>query len=357
MMKSIPKSEDGQKVLDACSFKPLNARKTGTGIPLLQRGSINLYMNMPCPLKVVSKMVIGEFVEMYNSSHDVPVYSPMLHDGDSKGIEGELKAAKCEDELPEVLVASGLHTVLSRPFRKRFIDTGIYSGVTCPRALERMTPEYRTLVSQHNIGILGAGYWSIVCDLSMKLEVPYPRKWTDLVDPIYKGLITVHGYHGKASISSLLMVLKDRLGDDAATRFGMNIKNIWHFAEILKRIDSNDARRAPFNLLPNAATVQLPSRKDAGILEFEDGPVLAPMLMFAKTSKIEQCRPLMEFFCSNTMRQALKRGDFYLAEDVEWEKPFSFPSWNYLLCHDYEELNLKLNEELRAGLSVDVLFS
>ena len=101
-------------VLSVCGAPPLNRKATGNGIPLLKKGAINLYMNMPCPLKVVCKMVIGEFVELYNSSHEVPIYSPMLLDGDSKGIEGELKAAMTEEELPERLVASGLHRSLGK---------------------------------------------------------------------------------------------------------------------------------------------------------------------------------------------------------------------------------------------------
>ncbi len=341
-------------VLAYCGAPPINRKTTGNGVPLLKRGAINLYMNMPCPLKVVCKMVIGEFAELYNRSHEVPIYSPMLLDGDSKGIEGELKAALTEDELPEVLIASGLHTVFSKGFRTRFIDSGVYSGVTSATAIERMPETYRRLVTQHNIGIYSTGFWSVVADLSMSSCVPWPRRWTDLVDPLYKDLITVHGYNGKASIASLLLLLKEQLGSSAATDFAGNIRNVWHFAEILKRIDSSEPRRTPLNILPNAATVQMPTKKRAAIIEFEDGPVLAPMLMYVKTSRMEECRPLINFMHSNAMSQALRRGDFYHAGDFDWTQPFCFPSWDFLLNCDYEEMIAGLDVELRKGLRADV---
>jgi len=354
MIKPVDRMDRDGQVLAACGAPPLNRKTTGNGVPLLRKGAINLYMNMPCPLKVVCKMVIGEFANLYNASHDVPIYSPMLLDGDSKGIEGELKAAMTEEELPEVLVASGLHTVMSKGFRERFIDTGVYTGVTSESAMARMPESYRKLVLEHNIGIFSTGFWSVVCDLSMEPCVPYPRRWTDLVDPLYKDLVTVHGYNGKASIASLLLVLREQLGSHVVTEFAGNIRNIWHFAEVLKRIDSTEPRRTPFNLLPNAATVQMPSKKRAAILEFEDGPVLAPMLMYVKSSRIDECRPLINFFHSNSMRQALRRGDFYLADDFDWSQPFSFPSWEFLLQSDYEALTAELDVELKKGLRPDV---
>jgi len=78
----------------------------------------------------------------------------------------------------------------------------------------------------NNIGIFGTGYWSIVIDLSTHTDVPYPRRWTDLVDPLYRDLVTVHGYNGKASIANLLMLLKEKLGNNAATDFARNIRNV-----------------------------------------------------------------------------------------------------------------------------------
>ena len=353
MIKSINRMDRDGMLLATCST-PLTKKSTGNGIPLLKKGALNLYMNMPCPLKVTAKMVIGEFAELYNRSHEVPIYSPMLLDGDSKGIEGELKAAQSEDEIPEILIASGLHTVLSKDFKKRFIDSGIYTGITCETALVKMPETYRKIAKENNIGIFSIGQWSIVCDLSLNTSAPYPRRWTDLVDPLYKDLVTVHGYNGKASIAALLLVLREQLGKNAVINFAGNIRNVWHFAEILKRLDSSEPRRTPFNFLPNAATVQMPSKKNAAILEFEDGPVLAPMLMYVKTSRMDECRPIINFMQSTAIRRALRRGDFFLADEFDWSQPFSYPSWEYLMKNDYEELVAELDVELKKGLKADV---
>ena len=347
MIKEIIPIEENNGTLTYC--EPLNHRCTENGTPYIQDGAINIFMNMPCPLKVVAKKALKAFADEYNATHEVPVYSPVFMEGDSKGIEGELKYCKTEDELPEILVASGLHTVLSSDFKPRFIDSGVYLPATTPRMLEHMTPDIRRLVTEKNIAVVGTGFWSIVCDLSMPMDVPYPKQWMDLIKPEYKDLITVHGYHGKASIAALLLLFRERGGDDAILRFGGNLHNIWHFAEILKRLDSDDKRRTPLNLLPNAATVQMPCRKNAGILEFDEGPLLAPLLMYVKASKIESCQPVVDFFLGREMRRTLRLGDFHLADDYDWTAPRCFPDWEIMLQSDYDVLNADLNKKLNEG--------
>lgn len=185
-------SELINKVVAACGVKPL-----------INKGAINLFMDMPCHLKVVRKMVIDEFVDLYNASHEIPIHFPWLIDGDFKGIEIYLKFAQTEEDLPDVFVVSSLQTVLSRRFREKFIYTDIYTGITSDEALKTMPEGFSRPLRFSNIGIYAKGYWRVVCDLSIKPPyVPSPSRWSDLVDPL-KNLITIPGYKGRASIATL----------------------------------------------------------------------------------------------------------------------------------------------------------
>jgi hypothetical protein len=67
-MKPVDKMDRDGNVLAVCSPPPLHRRSTGNGVPLIKKGAINFYMNMPCPLKVACKMAIGEFASLRNIS-------------------------------------------------------------------------------------------------------------------------------------------------------------------------------------------------------------------------------------------------------------------------------------------------
>ncbi|WP_041467159.1 TonB-dependent receptor domain-containing protein [Chlorobium phaeobacteroides] len=97
MMQSVNRNDSKSDVLALCGAVPMHRKSTGNGVPLLKKGAINLYMNMPCPLKVVTKMVITEFAEIYNASHAVPIYSPMLHDGYVKDGKNNIPAYELQN--------------------------------------------------------------------------------------------------------------------------------------------------------------------------------------------------------------------------------------------------------------------
>lgn len=294
-------------MLEACGVHKPKIRKSGKGIPLLQEGAINIFVNMPCPLKVTFKAEMAKFQEEFNARNGRKIYVPTLLDGDSKGIEGELKTATSEDELPEILLASGFHTVLSTPFKQRFIESGIYTGITRPDYLTALPEKHKQAALNYNLGFLAFGFWSVVCDMPLCEGMDFPKKWDDLLDSRFKGLLNVHRYNGKASISNILLVLEERLGTSAISGLAQNVKTMLHFAEIIKQLDSDIPGRTPLNLLPNAAAMQIPSKKRAAILEFQDGPVLAPMLLFAKTSQLKELQPVIDFLWCNRFDKVLKK--------------------------------------------------
>jgi len=325
-------------LVEACGRHKPKIRTSEKGIPLLEDGAINIFVNMPCPLKVAFKAEMGLYLNEYNFTHSRKLYVPTLLDGDSKGIEGELKNAQSEEELPEILIASGFHTVLNSSFKKKFIESGIYTGINHPAYLDKLPEVHRKPAIESNLGFLAFGFWSIVCDMPLCDGIELPRNWTDLLEPKFKNLLTVHGYNGKASIANILLVLKEKSGTEAISEMAKNVKTMMHFAEVIKRLDTPDPERTPFNLLPNAASVQIPSKKRAAIIEFTDGPVLAPMLIFAKTSQLKELQTVLDFFWSERITKVLQKGDFHRPDQIDWTANYSFPSWDFLVNNDYDAI-------------------
>jgi hypothetical protein len=88
------------------------------------------------------------------------------------------------------------------------------------------------------------------------------------------------------------------------------------------------------------------------MIEFKDGPLMAPLLMFVKKSKLEVCRPLIDFFWGDTFREILGKGDFHMPDEMDWSLNYSFPSWDYLATHDFTELSAELDVVFQKGLNV-----
>lgn len=344
--------KEGKDTIQMCGPRPQAAtvKVSENGVPVLQPGAINVYAIMPCPLKVRFKSEFQMFIDQVNSLGATPIYCPTILDGSPKNVEALMKSAVHESELPEVLVTTSFGTIFSERFKKQFLETGIYEGVTKDEFFAALPDEYKRVSKQYNIGFLAFGSWSLICDMSLATDMIFPRSWTDLAKPEFKNLLSIHGYQGKASGTSLLLVLKERLGPQAINCFAQNIKEIKHFAEIIKRIDSTDEDRTPFNILPNAASVQMPSRKRATMLEFSDGPLMAPLMIFVKKSKRAESQDVLDFFWSQTFREVLERGDFFMPNQMDWTQNYTFPSWDFLASQDFDELSESLNAEFSQSM-------
>lgn len=318
---------------------------------LFRDHAISLHVSVPCPLKVRLKMVLEQFIDEYNQTHETPVHCPTIMENGPHSIEDIMATAQHEDDLPDVWVANSYHTSFSQPFRSRFIDSGIYQGITKAEWLPLLPEGFRDLAINHNIGFLAFGSWSAVADLSVTGEdVEYPKRWTDMTADTFKGKIGIHGCQGHATGSALLMVLREQMGVAGISKFSANLGQIGHFSKIIKAMDSSDASRPMINIMPSAAIQQIPSKKRVAELALQDGPILTPVMLFVKQSKLAQVEDLLSFIWSDAFRTVLAQGDILMPDQLNWESPYTLPDLKQITVRDFNDLSEELDVEFMKGL-------
>lgn len=347
------------RVLDEASasgnrFLGLLSHFSDEPAPALRPGAINLHISVPCPLKVRLKSVLEVFVADYNATHDVPLHSPTLLEGEPHAVEDDMAVATRPDELPDVWLTNNYHTLFTQPFKSRFIDSGIYVGVTRPEWADLLSTPFVAVAEKHNLGFLGFGSWGMVMDESVASTSPVPQTWNDLVKPCYAGEIGMHGCSGHVSGTALLMVLRARLGAGAIRQFAGNVRYLKHFSQIIKGMDSSDPERARFVLMPSAAIRQIPSRKRVAEVALADGPILTPMLLFVKRDKLDACRDVLPFFWSDALRDVLAKGDIVMVDAMDWSQPYTMADMDHLASQDFNALSAELDAEFQAGLPASV---
>lgn len=323
--------------------------------PLFQSNAINLHVSVPCPLKVRLKMALEQFIERYNETHELPIHCPTIMENGPHSIEDIMATATDEDQLPDVWVANSYHTSFSQPFRRRFIESGIYQGITKPEWLPLLPDAFRDLAENQNIGFLAFSSWSAVADLSLAdYTAQYPKNWAQLADESFKGKIGIHGCHGHATGSALLMVLREQLGVSAISQFSANLGKIAHFSKIIKGLDSSEPDRTLINIMPSAAIQQIPSKKRVAELSLEDGPILTPVMLFVKRGKLMLVADILAFIWSDEFRDVLARGDILMPDQLDWASPHTLPDLQQIAARDFNELSAELDVEFMKGLSPEL---
>ncbi|MDR3440525.1 ABC transporter substrate-binding protein [Telmatospirillum sp.] len=313
-----------------------SGRRSARGVLLLQDGAINVYAFLPCPLKVRFKQALESYMAGYNPTAHWPLYCPSILDGGHHSLDIEIESASSEADLPEVIVAVSPSILLSYPFKNRFLS--LYQGVSAPSYLAAMPAFYRQVAEKNNLGFLGFGKWSVIRDFSVAPDLANPTCWADLLKDDYRGLLAIHGCDGKVGAQNLMMALEDRGGREAVTALARNVAVVAHFSQIIKGIGSQSASRMPFSILPNAAAVQIPSSKNAAILEFSDGPLSMPLLILVKKNRIAESQGALDFFWGETFRNdVLAKGDFETPDRMDWSRPQFHPDWGRLGQGDYRQ--------------------
>lgn len=295
-------------------------------------------------------MALETFIDNYNASHDLSLYCPTILENGPHSIDDLLLEAKDESDLPDIWVANSFHTSFAQPFRKKFIESGIYEGVTKKEWLNLLPQPFRKMADQQNTGFLAFGSWGIVVDTSVTESEHYPKYWTDLADDAFKGKIGIHGCSGHATGAALLMILKERVGVDAIAKFSANLGQIAHFSKLIKAIDSSEPQRTRFIVMPSAAIQQIPSKKQIAQLELRDGPILTPIMLFVKRSRRHLVADVLSFLWSDEFRDVLLKGNILMPDQLNWTEPHTIPDLEQIAQRDFNELSMELDAEFMKGL-------
>ena len=278
------------------------------------------------------------YVERYNETHDPPLYVPTLAGLDHEEVDDLLNVPPREDELPDAFIATGGHWLFSRPFRDRFIDSGIYRPYAPPGFLDSLPSRWRAVNDHHNLGFLAFGSWKLVYDLSFGDSPTLPRRWADLADPAFAGQVTIHGCDGSPGATALLQLLIEEGGSQALAAFARNVASVKHFSQILKGIDSHQTDRTPFNIIQGAAVAQIPSNKRAAIVDLEDGQILMPLSAMVHRDRFDVAHDALAYFYEREFRDVMARGAFTLVDEIDWSEKYAFPDWEAFVARDIDEL-------------------
>lgn len=303
--------------------------------PLRVEGKLNVYASVPCPLKVRFNESFEAALASLGAQAGTGVHCSNLLPGDKSDLAERLTCAESVEDLPDVIVTTRAATVLDPKFRSRFLDTGKLIGYIHAEERAGLPPELADVAERLNLGFLAFGGWSVVVDLSLAEGLDMPRSWADLADEKFRGLISIPGHGDEICGPNTLRVIEAKLGLEGVRRLARNTRLVKHFSELVKRIDSGMDERTPFSLLPDAVSAQIPSRKRAARLQWNDGPILMPIFQFVRRDRLEASRAALDFFRGPVFSGVMRIGDFHTPTQMDWADGWSYPDWDELLRQDY----------------------
>ena len=321
---------------------------------LIRQQSIKVIASMPCPLKVPFRELFNSFIESYNLVNpESPIFCPEQNDCTNPLYDKQLIEANSENELPDVYLTSSYNILFDKSFNDRFIKTGILEGYIDAAQREYIPETVLSKLNEHNIGCLAFSSWGVAQDYSVSTIKQKPTSWAEILEPDFLGQITVHGCHGKAGNTGLLLFLQQQCGDNAIAQFAKNVIDMRHFALIIKRLDSSDIQRTALNVLPDVAASHIPSWKNVERLKFAEGCPLNPMVLMVKKSRLEACKPILDFFHGIEFRRMLQTNGYLVPAYLGWSNNYVLPDFKRLSSEGFAKVSSEAEKKYQDNLPHD----
>jgi ABC-type Fe3+ transport system substrate-binding protein len=308
------------------------------------QAGLSLLALMPCGLKVPFSREMAGFMENQRQGGLDVSYAVEGNLNQELSYYSYVPTVRTPEELPDIILSSDFNTFYSRDFRERFVETGVFTGYG------NITPSasYTAAGVMDPLGqytILGINPLVMVVNLDQLEGRPLPEIWEDLLDPRWKGSISLRG-SSDFFCHAVLLPIWLRHGEDGLCSLADNVRQGLHPSQMVKKIDAN----APgaIYVMPEFFAHRVKHKERVQIVWPPDGALASPVTLQVKASRIQALRPILEYLTSVELAGTMAGARFPVPHaEVTGEvqdNPLLWPGWDFLRGKDLLEVNRAIDE-------------
>ncbi len=325
-------------------------------LELLPAGDIRLSGLLPCPVRIPLLEQIAALADRYREEQSTTLgYSLQAASVGIDGLASQLAAVKGTDDLPEVFVSAGFESFFDHGSINQFKNEGVFEDMA-PAGQNAAFGDLKLRDPDGHFTMLGVVPAVFLVNGPALGDLPEPRSWEDLLDPIYEKRVALPV--GDFDLfNGLLLTLHKRFGDDGVRKLARSMVANLHPSQTVGRFAGKAQTQPAVSIVPYFFTRMTMGSKAIRVVWPEDGAVICPIFMLVKAEAKEQVSLLTDLMLSQDMGEILAhRGLFpVLNPEVDNKLPegagFSWLGWDYINDNDLGELIPQLNELFNATLA------
>ena len=305
----------------------------------MERKKLNFLGNCPCPIKHILRDELEESLKSYEGAKNFEIFVAegcgSYNQYDNVWNEDNI------DDLPDVIAGYGIDGFFSKKFIDRFVKRGLYKW-NFEGEIKDIYKDSDCIDPQGGYIMYSSFSQIIVVDMGIMGELPVPRNWDDLLNPVYKNKIIIPGSKDGVVSDFMLLYIYQQYGDDGIRKLSKNIKNVWHSAKIAKMVGNKSSECAPIYVMPYFFAKSC-EKNNISIIWPKDGGIVNPIYMLAKASKSDEMKPIIDFITGVQFGKLLTninfpsfRGD--INNNLSKEAKFKWLGWDYIMSKDMDKL-------------------
>ena len=298
-----------------------------------KEGNINIIGLLPCPVRIPLLEQFNKLKSVDRINHNLKAASEGLD-----WLKEEVKDSDA-DSLADIYISAGFDLFFEDDLMKKFKDQKVFKDFYSDH-------EYNSDFNNENISLQDPnGDYSMIGVVPAVFLVntmvlgdrPMPKTWSDLLDPMYKGSISLP-VSDFDLFNAILIHLYKEFGIEALTTLGNQLISSMHPAQMVKSEKRSRVKPA-ISIMPYFFTkMALPGSVMKAVWP-EDGAIVSPIFMLTKKDKYEEIKEVTDLFVSKETGEILSHKGLFpsVHKDVDnglTGKTFKWVGWDYINNND-----------------------
>ena len=312
-------------------------------------GNIDIIGLLPCPVRI-------PLLEQFNQLENVDQINHNLKAA-SEGLDWlkEEVATANEEDLADIYISAGFDLFFEETLMKKFKNQKVFDDFY-------KDMEYNDDFNNDTIKLQDPnGDYSMIAVVPAVFLVntlvlgdrPMPKKWSDLFNPIYEGLISLP-VSDFDLFNAILIHLYKEFGEEAVYKLGKSLIKSMHPAEMVKS-EKRSRIKPAISIMPYFFTkMALPGSVMKAVWP-EDGAIVSPIFMLSKKDRKQEILNITDMFMSKDTGEILSHKGLFpsVHKDVDNHlegKTFKWVGWEYINDNNIGEILTKCMKLFEEGM-------
>jgi ABC-type Fe3+ transport system substrate-binding protein len=319
---------------------------------LAEKRKLDFLGMVPCPIKPKFHEFYEKTAKEYFLSTGRALYAHVPLECGCQGTEGEKRFVNILDipsidMFPDLVAAFSFMDFFNSGFQSRFFSKGYFRHIpTVP--LNRDFQGLGLEDPDGDFNIYSVFPTVIMVDKRKLGNLPVPKSFGDLLDPVYKGQITIPSGHGTVSSLFPMYILKE-FGEAGLQALDDNVGNILHGAKMAKIAGTMNSECTPIYVITWFFAKTCAQTQYVDIIWPEDGAYIDPMYLIAKKELPQESELLLNMLTGADFSGFLAENFFPTANGmVDNRLPqgakMKWIGWHFLKNNKIEELTVRIEK-------------
>ena len=256
--------------------------------------------NVPVPLRHRINDGFEEFADGYAAAGRLPLRWTFPHGRGSGAQMDRLRFIRSLADFPHMLASAEHGNAFNRRFYERHVMGGAFTSGQ-PNGAASAFADCGLIDEQGWIGTYAVAPFVFLIDHARLDGRPIPRRWADLLDPVYRDMVVFSGWRreGTQQYSQynkfFLLAMAKEFGLKGLGKLVQNVPLLLHSAQ-MPRLAGTDASPGGIYIAPWSMADMCPRRKVTEIVWPEDGALAYPLWLTVKASHRKALDPLVRYF-------------------------------------------------------------